>query len=46
MPRRAGQYVLKVKAVNSAGVEQPDTLYWNPGGYMRNVVEFAPVFAA
>ncbi len=45
-PRRAGQYVLKVKAVNSAGVEQPDNPYWNPGGYMRNVVESATVVAA
>jgi len=45
-PRRAGQYVLKVKAVNSDGVEQPETPNWNGGGYMRNVVESATVVAA
>lgn len=46
LPRQAGQHVLKVKAVNSDGVAQPDTPNWNPGGYMRNVVESVTVVAA
>ncbi len=45
-PRRSGQYALKVKAVNSDGIEQPETPNWNSGGYMRNVVESATVVAA
>lgn len=35
----AGPQRLMVKAINSAGVEQPDQPNWNPGGYMRNVIE-------
>ncbi|WP_321899947.1 molybdopterin-dependent oxidoreductase [Paraburkholderia heleia] len=46
LPRHAGQYVLKVKAMNDDGAQQPDTPNWNPGGYMRNVVESITVFAA
>ena len=46
LPRRAGQFVLKVKAVNNDGVQQPDTPNWNPGGYMRNVIESMTVVAA
>jgi hypothetical protein len=45
-PRHAGQWVLKVKAVNDNGVAQPDTPNWNAGGYMRNVVESATVVVA
>jgi hypothetical protein len=45
-PRHAGQWVLKVKAVNDHGVAQPDTPNWNAGGYMRNVVESATVVVA
>jgi DMSO/TMAO reductase YedYZ molybdopterin-dependent catalytic subunit len=46
VPQRAGQYVLKVKAINTDGTAQPDTPNWNPGGYMRNVIETATVIAA
>jgi DMSO/TMAO reductase YedYZ molybdopterin-dependent catalytic subunit len=46
LPRQAGQYVLKVKAVNEDGIAQPDVPNWNPGGYMRNVVESVTVVAA
>ncbi|MGF6633235.1 DMSO/TMAO reductase YedYZ molybdopterin-dependent catalytic subunit [Paraburkholderia sp. MM5496-R1] len=45
-PHYAGEFVLKVKAVNENGVEQPDTPNWNSGGYMRNVVESATVVVA
>ena len=46
LPRHAGQLVLKVKAVNDNGVQQPDKPNWNPGGYMRNVIESMTVVAA
>ncbi|MEX3978269.1 molybdopterin-dependent oxidoreductase [Paraburkholderia sp. EG287A] len=46
VPRHAGQFVLKVKAVNDNGAQQPDKPNWNPGGYMRNVVESMTVVAA
>src|SRR5262249_39934032 len=35
----AGPQRLMVKAVNTAGVQQPDQPNWNAGGYMRNVIE-------
>jgi len=35
----AGVQKLMVKAVNTAGVAQPDPPNWNGGGYMRNVIE-------
>ncbi|SIT43995.1 Oxidoreductase molybdopterin binding [Paraburkholderia piptadeniae] len=46
MPRNAGQHVLKVKAINNKGEAQPDEPNWNPGGYMRNLVESLTVVAA
>ncbi|TAM54276.1 MAG: sulfide dehydrogenase [Paraburkholderia sp.] len=46
LPRHAGQLMLKVKAVNDNGVQQPDKPNWNPGGYMRNVIESMTVVAA
>jgi DMSO/TMAO reductase YedYZ molybdopterin-dependent catalytic subunit len=46
LPRHGGKYVLKVKAVNNNGVAQPDEPNWNPGGYMRNVVESVTVVVA
>ncbi|PPK41264.1 DMSO/TMAO reductase YedYZ molybdopterin-dependent catalytic subunit [Trinickia symbiotica] len=46
MPRYAGEYVLKVKAINDRGEGQPGEPNWNPGGYMRNVVESLKVVAA
>ncbi len=35
----AGPHELRVKAVNTAGVAQPERPNWNPSGFMRNVVE-------
>ncbi|RQZ10242.1 sulfide dehydrogenase [Burkholderia sp. Bp9031] len=46
LPRHAGQFALKVRAVNDGGVQQPDKPNWNPGGYMRNVIESMTVVAA
>lgn len=46
VPRRPGRYTLKVMAINANGVAQPDKPNWNPGGYMRNVVEAVTVVAA
>jgi DMSO/TMAO reductase YedYZ molybdopterin-dependent catalytic subunit len=34
-----GQHRLMVRVVNAAGVTQPDHPNWNPGGFMRNVIE-------
>jgi DMSO/TMAO reductase YedYZ molybdopterin-dependent catalytic subunit len=41
-----GEYGLLVRCTNSNGVAQPDTPNWNPGGFMRNVVESVDVIAA
>jgi DMSO/TMAO reductase YedYZ molybdopterin-dependent catalytic subunit len=41
-----GEYGLLVRCTNSKGVAQPDTPNWNPGGFMRNVVESVDVIAA
>jgi DMSO/TMAO reductase YedYZ molybdopterin-dependent catalytic subunit len=35
----AGRQRLMVRAVNTAGVTQPDNPNWNGGGFMRNVIE-------
>jgi hypothetical protein len=35
----AGPQTLMVRATNTSGLEQPDRPNWNPGGFMRNVVE-------
>lgn len=35
-----------VKAINTNGVEQPMEANWNPGGFMRNVVESVKVQVA
>jgi DMSO/TMAO reductase YedYZ molybdopterin-dependent catalytic subunit len=35
----AGRQKLLLKAVNTAGVTQPDHPNWNAGGFMRNVIE-------
>jgi DMSO/TMAO reductase YedYZ molybdopterin-dependent catalytic subunit len=35
----AGRQRLMVRAVNTAGVTQPDRPNWNGGGFMRNVIE-------
>ncbi len=40
-----GPRVLMVKAVNTAGIAQPERANWNGSGFMRNVVESVPVRA-
>ena len=40
-----GAHKLMVKAVNTAGVGQPDHANWNGGGFMRNVIESVSVQA-
>jgi hypothetical protein len=35
----AGPQALMVKAINTSGAAQPDRANWNPGGFMRNVIE-------
>ncbi len=45
-PKAAGDYMLKVRATNTAGDTQPLDPLWNPAGYMRNVVEAVRVTAA
>jgi sulfite dehydrogenase len=42
----AGAYELKVRATNNAGDVQPAEPRWNPGGYLRNVIETTRVTAA
>ena len=44
-PKR-GPTVLQVKATNTSGVVQPAMANWNPGGFMRNVIESMPVVGA
>jgi DMSO/TMAO reductase YedYZ molybdopterin-dependent catalytic subunit len=46
MPRQPGTYKLMVNATNSNNLSQPTTAPWNPGGYMRNVIEQITVHAA
>ena len=41
-----GKHRLKVRATNRIGQSQPLEPLWNPGGYMRNVVETTNVTAA
>jgi sulfite dehydrogenase (cytochrome) subunit A len=41
----AGVYDLKVRATSNAGEVQPMEPRWNPGGYLRNVVETVRVTA-
>ena len=41
-----GKHSIKVRATNRAGQSQPLEPLWNPGGYMRNVVETTTVTAA
>lgn len=45
-PTKRGAVELMVKAINSNGVEQPATANWNPGGFMRNVIESIKVNVA
>jgi hypothetical protein len=41
-----GSYKLMAKATNSNNLSQPATSTWNPGGYMRNVIEQVTVHTA
>jgi sulfite dehydrogenase (cytochrome) subunit A len=45
-PVKAGDYELKVCAVNRIGQSQPNEPLWNPPGYMRNVIETVRVTAS
>jgi DMSO/TMAO reductase YedYZ molybdopterin-dependent catalytic subunit len=38
-PAKAGAATLMVKAINTHGAAQPLKANWNPGGYLRNIVE-------
>src|SRR3984893_16005599 len=42
----AGAQELKVRATSNGGEVQPMTPFWNPAGYLRNVVETVRVTAA
>ncbi|MHB8885090.1 MAG: molybdopterin-dependent oxidoreductase [Methylovirgula sp.] len=44
-PPEAAKYVLMVRCTNRNGAVQPATANWNPGGFMRNVVESTDVLA-
>jgi hypothetical protein len=46
LPRERQSYTLMVRCTNANGVVQPAQANWNPGGYMRNVVEAVTVMAA
>ena len=39
IPKTPGYYRLMVRATNRAGESQPMEPLWNPGGYLRNVIE-------
>ncbi len=41
----AGDYTLMVRCTNENGLAQPEMSNWNPGGYMRNVIESVAVVA-
>jgi len=45
-PPAAGEQVLMVRCVSTSGETQPDTPNWNPGGFMRNVIEQTAVVVA
>jgi hypothetical protein len=40
-----GEYNVLVRCTNNNGVMQPDTVNWNPAGFMRNVVETTGIVA-
>jgi hypothetical protein len=45
-PGQHGTQTLMVRCTNSRDVVQPDAANWNPGGFMRNVIEATPVMVA
>ena len=46
VPKQPGTYKLMVNATNSNNLSQPASAGWNPGGFMRNVVEQVTVRTA
>jgi len=42
---KPGPLTLKVKATNTDSLAQPAIANWNPGGYMRNVIESMTLLA-
>jgi hypothetical protein len=44
-PAHAGDYRLKVRAVNAVGESQGTTPLWTPAGYLRNVIESVQITA-
>jgi hypothetical protein len=44
-PSAAGTHRLLVRAMNRIGESQPSEPLWNPGGYLRNVIEHVDVIA-
>jgi DMSO/TMAO reductase YedYZ molybdopterin-dependent catalytic subunit len=45
-PSTKGGQVLMVRCTSSSGAAQPDMPNWNPGGFMRNVIERTAVVIA
>jgi DMSO/TMAO reductase YedYZ molybdopterin-dependent catalytic subunit len=41
-----GQQQIMLRCTNSSGATQPSETYWNPGGFMRNVIEAVNFTAA
>lgn len=41
-----GAQTLMVRCTNTEGEAQPDSANWNPGGFMRNVIETTPITVA
>jgi DMSO/TMAO reductase YedYZ molybdopterin-dependent catalytic subunit len=46
LPKQSGTYKLMVKTTNSNNLSQPTASTWNPGGFMRNVIEQVTVQSA
>ncbi len=46
VPNKKGRAILMVRATSNAGETQPLEASWNPGGYIRNVVETTKVHVA
>ncbi|MGB8277755.1 MAG: molybdopterin-dependent oxidoreductase [Methylovirgula sp.] len=40
-----GKYSVMIRCTNENGIVQPDMPNWNPGGYMRNVIESVDLVA-
>ena len=46
VPKQKGELQILVRATSHAGETQPTEQSWNPGGYMRNVIESKTVIVA